>query len=87
IWNHYRFPYALHILDGKIRTLQDKSLDNSKKSDELTMNEIIQILDHQYMSIDDNESLTHHVFFWLCLLCGLRGRDAYRLSRKDLEHY
>ncbi|CAG8457709.1 3631_t:CDS:2 [Funneliformis mosseae] len=37
------------------------------------------------MNIGNNESLTHRIFFWLCLLCGLRGGDIYQIRRKDLE--
>ncbi|CAG8745511.1 14482_t:CDS:2, partial [Acaulospora morrowiae] len=85
IWDPYRFPRALRTLDGKMRILQDKGLGDPKKSDGLSLEEIKQILDHLYMSINNNESLIRRVFFWLCLLCGLRGGDAYRICRKDLE--
>ena len=37
------------------------------------------------MNINSNESLTRRGFFWLCLLCGLRGGDVYRICRNDLE--
>jgi hypothetical protein len=85
IWDRYRFPRALRTLDGKMRILQSQGLGDPKKSDGLSAKEIKQILDHPYMCIDSNESLTRRVFFWLCLLCGLRGGDAYRICRKDLE--
>lgn len=85
IWDRYKFPRALRTLDGKMRILQDKGLGDPKKSDGLSVEEIKQILDHSYMGISNNESLTRRVFFWLCLLCGLRGGDAYRICRKNIE--
>jgi hypothetical protein len=86
IWDRYKFPHALRTLDGKMRILQSKGLGDPKKSDGLSAKEIQQILDHPYMDINSNELLTRQIFFWLCLLCGLHGGDAYRLCRKDLEH-
>ncbi|CAB4387021.1 unnamed protein product [Rhizophagus irregularis] len=86
IWDRYKFPHALHTLDGKMRILQDEGLGDPKKSDGLSAKEIKQILDHPYMDINSNESLTRQVFFWLCLLCRLRGEDAYRICRKDLNY-
>ena len=68
-----------------MRILQSKGLGNPKKSDGLSSKEIKQILDHEYMNTNSNESLTRRIFFWLCLLCGLRGGDAYRIRRKDIE--
>ena len=62
-------------------------MGDPKKSDGLSAKEIQQILDHPYMDINSNESLTHQIFFWLCLLYGLHGGNAYRLCRKDLEHH
>ena len=87
IWDCYKFPHALRTLDGKMRILQSKGLGDSKKSDGLSAKEIQQILDHPYMDINSNESLTHQIFFWLYLLCGLHSGDAYRLCRKNLEYY
>src|SRR6266496_3954659 len=85
IWDRYKFPHALRTLDGKMRILQSKGLGDPKKSDGLSSKEIKQILDHEYMNTNSNESLTRRIFFWLCLLCGLRGGDAYRIRRKDIE--
>ena len=85
IWDRYKFPRALRTLDGKMRILQSKGLGDPKKSDGLSSKEIKQILDHEYMNTNSNESLTRRIFFWLCLLCGLRGGDAYRIRRKDIE--
>ncbi|GES97094.1 hypothetical protein GLOIN_2v1472818 [Rhizophagus clarus] len=59
-----------------------KGLGDPKKSDGLSAKEIKQILDHPYMDINSNESL--RVFFWLCLLCGLRGGNV---CRKDLNQH
>ncbi|POG78695.1 hypothetical protein GLOIN_2v1472819 [Rhizophagus irregularis DAOM 181602=DAOM 197198] len=63
IWDRYKFPHALRTLDGKMRILQDKGLGDPKKSDGLSAKEIKQILDHPYMDINSNESLTRRVFF------------------------
>ncbi|CAB4432821.1 unnamed protein product [Rhizophagus irregularis] len=67
-----------------MRILQDEGLGDPKKSDGLSAKEIKQILDHPYMDINSNESLTRRVFFWLCLLCGLRGGDAYRICSRHI---
>ncbi|CAG8554018.1 5244_t:CDS:2 [Cetraspora pellucida] len=86
LWNHYKFSCTLHTLDGKMNILQSKELSDPKKSDSLSLEEIEQILNYLYMNINSNKSLCHHVFFWLCLPCGLRGGDAYQINRQDL-HY
>ncbi|CAG8731003.1 6345_t:CDS:2, partial [Cetraspora pellucida] len=85
--DRYKFPRALRILNRKMRTLQSKGLGDPRKSDELTSKEIEQILTHPYMDTNSNKSLCHRVFFWLCLLCGLRGSNAYHLNRNDLQHH
>ncbi|CAG8644890.1 11524_t:CDS:2 [Funneliformis caledonium] len=42
-----------------MRILQSKGLGDPEKSDELSAKEIKQILDHSYIEINSNESLTH----------------------------
>ncbi|KAF0523422.1 zinc finger mym-type protein 2-like: PROVISIONAL [Gigaspora margarita] len=69
-----------------MRTLQNKELGNTKKSDRLLSTEIKQILDHSYMNVDTSKSLLCRVFFWLCLLCELQSSDTYRICKNDLEH-
>ena len=58
IWDCYKFLCTLCTLDGKMRILQNKGLGDSKKSDGLSAKEIKQILDHSYMNINTNESLS-----------------------------
>ncbi|CAG8701908.1 4484_t:CDS:2 [Cetraspora pellucida] len=86
IWDSYKFEKALRILDGKMKKLQKKGLGETDQSAALTVDEIFQILDHESMSGNDNESLVRHVFFWFSLLCGLRGGDTAKLKVSDISH-
>ncbi|CAG8548176.1 8811_t:CDS:2 [Cetraspora pellucida] len=63
-----------------MKKLQKKGLGETDQSAALIVDEIFQILDHESMSGNDNESLVRHVFFWLSLLCGLRGGDTAKLK-------
>lgn len=85
IWDKYSFPRALRCLDGKMKSLQNAGYGDTSKSDSLTSDEIISCLNHHYLSVEDNEGLIRRVFFWLSLLCGLRGGDTYKLEYRDLE--
>ncbi|CAG8663270.1 15140_t:CDS:1, partial [Funneliformis mosseae] len=40
IWDHYKFPHAFHMLNGKMKILQSKVLDDPEKSDRLSAKEI-----------------------------------------------
>ncbi|RIB04956.1 hypothetical protein C2G38_2221008 [Gigaspora rosea] len=85
IWDKYSFPKSLRCLDGKMKSLQYDGYGDTDKRDSLTSNEIISCLNHNYLSIDNNEGLIRRAFFWLSILCGLRGGDTYKLEFRDLE--
>ncbi|CAG8522478.1 20574_t:CDS:2 [Cetraspora pellucida] len=85
IWDSYKFGKALRILDGKMKKLQKKGLGETDQSAAFTVDEIFQILDHESISGNDNESLVRRVFFWLSLLCGLRGGDTAKLKVSDIS--
>ncbi|RIB13663.1 hypothetical protein C2G38_2248713 [Gigaspora rosea] len=72
IWDKYSFPKSLCCLDGKMKSLQYDGYGDTNKSDSLTSNEIILRLNHNYLSIDNNEGLIRRAFFWLSILCELR---------------
>jgi len=84
IWDQYSFPLAIKTLDGKMKQLQLQGLGETSQADSLTRQEIQQILDHLSMNGEDNESLIRRVFFWISLLCGLRGGDAYKIEDRQL---
>lgn len=67
-------------IDGKIKSVQDMNPRQTSKSDSLTRDEIVQILNHKSLLEDTPIAITYRVYFWLCLLCGLRGGDAKRLQ-------
>ncbi|GES72808.1 hypothetical protein GLOIN_2v1482044 [Rhizophagus clarus] len=39
---------------------------------------------HSTMNGEDNKSLIRRVFFWISLLCGLQGGDAYKIEDRQL---
>ncbi|CAG8545836.1 1657_t:CDS:2 [Dentiscutata heterogama] len=80
IYNKNLFPRLYSTVDGKIKFVQDNNPHQVKKADSLSFNEIIQILNHEKMLEDTPIAITFRVYFWLCLLCGLRGGDARRLE-------
>ncbi|CAG8760847.1 16094_t:CDS:2, partial [Racocetra fulgida] len=80
IFDKNQFPRLYATIDGKIKLLQDTNHRQTSKSDSLTNNEIIQILNHEDLLQDTPTAITYRVYFWLCLLCGLRGGDAKRLQ-------
>ncbi|GBB93011.1 hypothetical protein RclHR1_00210007 [Rhizophagus clarus] len=84
IWDQYSFPLAIKTLDGKMKQLQLQRLGETAQADSLTRQETQQILDHSTMNGEDNESLIRRVFFWISLLCGLRGGDAYKIEDRQL---
>ncbi|GBC06785.1 hypothetical protein RclHR1_07040008 [Rhizophagus clarus] len=67
-----------------MKQLQLQGLGETAQADSLTRQEIQQILDHSTMNGEDNESLIRRVFFWISLLCGLRGGDAYKIEDRQL---
>ncbi|CAG8656033.1 4496_t:CDS:2, partial [Cetraspora pellucida] len=69
IFDKNQFSHLYATIDGKIN-----------KSDSLTNNEIIQILNHEDLLQDTSTAITYRVYFWLCLLCGLHGGDAKQLQ-------
>jgi integrase len=69
-----------NTISGRIKQVQDTDNRKRKKSDALETEEIIQILDHPLMNLDDPTSLTKKVAFWLSYLCGFRGGDLQRLK-------
>ncbi|CAG8642446.1 5656_t:CDS:2, partial [Cetraspora pellucida] len=85
IWDSYKFGKALRILDDKIKKLQKEGLKETDQSAALMVDEIFQILDHESISGNDNESLVRHVFFWLSLLCGLRDGNTAKLKVSDIS--
>ncbi|CAG8512791.1 3351_t:CDS:2, partial [Dentiscutata heterogama] len=80
IFDKNQFPRLYSTIDGKIKLVQDTSSRRVNKSDSLTNNEIAQILNHEELLQDTPTAITYRVYFWLCLLCGLRGGDAKRLQ-------
>ena len=85
IWDRYNFPKALRCLNGKMRSLQNGGFGNTDQSSALTSDEIASCLNHDFLSINNNESLIRRVFFWLSILCGLRGGDTYNLQYRDIK--
>lgn len=85
LWDKYYFPKALKCLDGKMRLLQMDGYGDTNSSDALTSDEITACLNHNYLSVTNNEGLTRRIFFWLSLLCGLRGGDTSNLQYRDVE--
>ncbi|CAG8745540.1 5550_t:CDS:2, partial [Cetraspora pellucida] len=76
---------ALRTLDSKMKKLQEEGLDETDQSVALTVDETFYILDHDSMSENDNKSLVRRVFFWLSLLCSLRGSDTAKLKVNDIS--
>ncbi|CAG8812513.1 20159_t:CDS:2, partial [Cetraspora pellucida] len=70
---------------GKIKKLQKEGLGETDQSATLMIDEIFQILDHESMSGNDNESLVRHVFFWLSLLCSLQSSNTAKLKVNDIS--
>ncbi|CAG8532998.1 11728_t:CDS:1 [Scutellospora calospora] len=85
IWDKYSFPKTLHCLYGKMKSLQQAGYSDTSKSDSLTSNEIMSCLNYNYLSVENNKGLVWRCFFWLSLLCGLRGSNTYKLEYQDLE--
>ncbi|CAG8852328.1 18203_t:CDS:2, partial [Racocetra persica] len=46
---------TIQVLDGKMRSLQDEGYGDTDKSDSLTPNKIVSYLNHEYLSINNNE--------------------------------
>ncbi|CAJ0626827.1 2461_t:CDS:2 [Entrophospora sp. SA101] len=81
-----QFFQALHKhLDGKIKKIQDLSINKQKKSDSFKYDEIYQILTHPELNKDTPLSTTYKTYFWLCFLCGFCGVDAQRLKLANVE--
>ncbi|CAG8807954.1 1408_t:CDS:2, partial [Cetraspora pellucida] len=76
LWDKYYFPKALKCLDRKMRLLQMDGYGDTNSSDALTSDEITACLNYNYLSVTNNEGLTRQIFFWLSLLCSLRGGDT-----------
>ncbi|CAG8840043.1 15454_t:CDS:1, partial [Racocetra persica] len=55
IWDKYIFSRTIQVLDGKMRSLQDEGYGDTDKSDSLIPNEIVSCLNHEYLSINNNE--------------------------------
>ncbi|CAI2187466.1 5478_t:CDS:2 [Funneliformis geosporum] len=84
IWDQYTFPLVIKTLDDKMKQLQIQGLGKTIQADSLAKQKLKQILDHSFMNGDNNESLIRRVFFWILLLCGLRGGDVYKIEDRQI---
>ncbi|CAG8774098.1 10713_t:CDS:2, partial [Gigaspora rosea] len=79
ILDKIQFPRLFATIDGNIKLVQDTNSRQANKSDSLTQDEIIQILNDKNLLEDTPTSITYKCIFG-CFLGGLRGGDAKRLK-------
>jgi len=79
------FPNLWKVFNGKIKYLSDLGLNEPKGSDALTVNEIIQILNHQKMDSSNPKRLLYRIFFYNAILLGLRGGEHSSLMIDDFK--
>jgi len=79
------FPNLWKVFNGKIKYLSDLGLNEPKGSDALTVNEIIQILNHQKMDSSTPKRLLYRIFFYNAILLGLRGGEHSSLMIDDFK--
>ncbi|PKK59539.1 hypothetical protein RhiirC2_719750, partial [Rhizophagus irregularis] len=80
IHDKHKWKRLHEIFDGRIKQIQDNQDTSRKKTDALEMCEIKTILDSPNIQTDTPKGLTYRVWFWLTLLCNLRGGDPKRLK-------
>ncbi|CAG8715740.1 5500_t:CDS:2, partial [Dentiscutata heterogama] len=80
IYDKNVFARLYSTVDSKIKLTQDNNPCQTKKSDALSDDDIVKILNHEELLKNTPTAITYQVYFWLCLLCGLRGGDAHRLE-------
>ncbi|CAG8780367.1 10988_t:CDS:2, partial [Gigaspora margarita] len=85
ILDNNQFSRLYSTIDGKIKLVQDTNPQQANKSDSLTYDEITQILNNKHLLEDTPTSITYRVYFWLCLLGGLRDGDAKRLKFNHIK--
>ncbi|CAB4424878.1 unnamed protein product [Rhizophagus irregularis] len=79
------FPNLWKVFNGKIKYLSDFGLNEPKGSDALTVDEIIQILNHQKMDSSTPRRLLYRIFFYNAILLGLRGGEHSSLMVDDFK--
>lgn len=79
------FPNLWKVFNGKIKYLSDLGLNEPKGSDALSVNEIIQILNHQKMDSSTPSRLLYRIFFYNAILLGLRGGEHSNLMMDDFK--
>jgi integrase len=80
LFDKNKFPKLWQTLSGKIKQIQDTNNVRRTKSDALEKHEILHILEHPSLNLNEPLSLTKKVAFWLSYLCSFRGGDLKRLQ-------
>ncbi|KAF0336272.1 zinc finger mym-type protein 2-like: PROVISIONAL [Gigaspora margarita] len=85
LFDKYQFKSLHRTLDGRMKSLVNDGDKNRKQSSPLEIDEIKFILNSPAVAVDNPKGLMRRVWFWLTLLCCLRGGDAKRLKASWLK--